>query len=194
MARERSFSEPEVLQRAADVFSTHGYGATSVAMLCEATGLGKQSLYNAFGDKQALYLKSVDCAVGRFGAAVAAMKAAPDGRAALQSFFDGLVHVCASGEPALKSCIVTTGLLESVDDPALRLSLQAKWQATHELLRGTIERGQKDGSVRNAAPSAELADLLMSLMSGLRVTARVDDSRARLQRSADLAMAMLDHS
>jgi TetR/AcrR family transcriptional repressor of nem operon len=194
MARERSFSEPKVLQRAADVFSTHGYGATSVAMLCEATGLGKQSLYNAFGDKQALYLKSLDCAAGRFGAAVAGMQAAPSGRAALQHFFDGLVAVCASGEPALRSCIVTTGLLESVDDPSLRMSLQAKWQATHELLRAAVERGQKDGSVRNPAPSAELADLLISFMSGLRVTARVDATPARLQRTADLAMALLDHS
>ena len=192
MARDRNFSEAEVLERAADVFSTHGYGATSVAMLCEATGLGKQSLYNTFGDKQALYLKAVDCAVGKFGAAVAGMRAADTGRAALHVFFSGLVEVCASGAPALQSCIVTTGLLETADDPELRLSLRAKWQASHELLRGAVERGQKDGSIANPAPSAGLADLLMSLMSGLRVTARVDDSRARLQATVDLAMKLLD--
>ena len=45
MSRERSFDEAEVLERAADAFSVHGYAGTSVAILAAATGLGKQSLY-----------------------------------------------------------------------------------------------------------------------------------------------------
>ncbi len=192
MSKNRSFYEADVLQRATDAFSIHGYGATSMSMLCEATGLGKQSLYNAFGNKQALYLKAVDCAVGKFVEAVRSMQAARDGREELALFFRGLVAVCASGAPELRSCIVTAGLLESVEDPAVRSSLQARWRATHELLRRAVERGQQDGSVRNKAPSARLADLLMSLTSGLRVVARVDDSRERLQQIADLGMKVLD--
>jgi TetR/AcrR family transcriptional regulator, transcriptional repressor for nem operon len=45
-----------VLDRLTNAFSTYGYGGTSMALLQEATGLGKQSLYNTFGDKQAMYL------------------------------------------------------------------------------------------------------------------------------------------
>jgi TetR/AcrR family transcriptional repressor of nem operon len=60
MPRERCFSEPEVLDRLTDVFSTHGYAGTSLALLQEATGLGKQSLYNTFGDKQSMYLQAID--------------------------------------------------------------------------------------------------------------------------------------
>jgi TetR/AcrR family transcriptional repressor of nem operon len=79
-----------------------------------------------------------------------------------------------------------------MDDPLIMQTLRAKWVASHEVLRAAVERGQKDGSVRNPAPSAALADLLLALMAGLRVHARADFGAARLQRTVDLALAALD--
>jgi TetR/AcrR family transcriptional regulator, transcriptional repressor for nem operon len=193
MPRERSFSPPEVLDRVADAFTAHGYGGTSMAVLTDVTGLGKQSLYNGFGDKQALYLQAVDCAVARFGGVAAAMQAAKTGRAAIEAFFEHLVGLCASGDPTRRNCIVSAGLMEGIDDAVVQLALRAKWQATHELLRAALERGQRDASIRSRAPSAALADLLMSVMSGLRVTAHVDAAPARLQSAVTLALEVLDH-
>ena len=44
-----------MLDRAALVFWRHGFEATSIQDLEEATGLGRGSLYNSFGDKAALF-------------------------------------------------------------------------------------------------------------------------------------------
>jgi TetR/AcrR family transcriptional regulator, transcriptional repressor for nem operon len=192
MSRERGFSEPEALNRLTDVFSAHGYASTSLALLQEATGLGKQSLYNTFGDKQSMYLQAIDCAVQRAAHRVAAMQAAENGRAALALYFDALVQSCASADPADKSCIVTSGLLEGVDEAPLALALTSRWHATHELLRSTLERGQRDGSIANQAPSAELAELLVALVGGLRVAARAGRSRMQMERLVALALAVLD--
>ena len=192
MARERQFSEAVVLGEAADLFTSHGYQGTSLAMLLEATGLGKQSLYNSFGDKRALYLKALDCSVARYQAVQAQMQSAASGRAALQCFFEHVLGKCDSAEAADRSCIVAAGLLEAVDDALIMQTLRAKWGASHEMLRAAVERGQKDASVRNPAPSAALADLLLALVAGLRVNARADFGAARLQRTVDLALAVLD--
>ena len=192
MARERQFSEAVVLGEAADLFTSHGYQGTSLAMLLEATGLGKQSLYNSFGDKRALYLKALDCSVARYQAVQAQMQSAASGRAALQCFFEHVLGKCDSAEAADKSCIVAAGLLEAVDDALIMQTLRAKWGASHEMLRAAVERGQKDASVRNPAPSAALADVLLALVAGLRVNARADFGAARLQRTVDLALAVLD--
>ncbi|MBX3643799.1 MAG: TetR/AcrR family transcriptional regulator [Rubrivivax sp.] len=192
MAREKQFNEAAVLEEVADLFTSHGYQGTSLAMLLDATGLGKQSLYNCFGDKRALYLKSLDCATARYHAVHAQMQAAPSGRVAVQRFFDHVIGKCDSAEAADKSCIVAAGLLEAVDDPLVAQTLRAKWAASHEMLRAAVERGQKDGSVRNAAPSAALADLLLALMAGLRVNARADFGAARQRRAVDLALSVLD--
>lgn len=194
MPRERHFSEPEVLDRLTDVFSTHGYTGTSLALLQEATGLGKQSLYNVFGDKQSMYLQAIDCAVQRAAQTVAAMQAAEHGRAALVRYFESIVQSCASPDPASKSCIVTSGLLEGVDEAPLAWALTSRWQATHELLRAAVERGQRDGSIVNATPSAELAELLIALTSGLRVAARAGRSQAQMQGLVALALGVLDRA
>lgn len=194
MSREKQFSEAVVLEDVADVFSSHGYQGTSLAMLLDATGLGKQSLYNSFGDKRALYLKSVECSVARYKAVESRMQAGPTGRAALAMYFDHVIGKCDSADPADKSCIVAAGLLEGVDDPLIVQTLRAKWAGSHEMLRAAVERGQKDGSIRNRAPSAALADLLLAVTAGLRVNARAEFGKARLQRTVELALAVLDDS
>jgi TetR/AcrR family transcriptional regulator, transcriptional repressor for nem operon len=192
MAREKQFSEVQVLDEVADLFTAHGYQGTSLAMLLDATGLGKQSLYNCFGDKRALYLKSIDCSSARYQAVNAQMQATVTGRAAVELFFNHVVGKCDSEEAAHRSCIVASGLLEAVDDALIVQTLRAKWAASHEMLRAAVERGQKDGSIHNPAPSATLADLLLALMAGLRVNARAEFGADRLQRSVDLALAVLD--
>ena len=194
MAREKQFSDAEVLESAADLFASHGYQGTSLAMLLDATGLGKQSLYNSFGDKRELYLKAVDCAAARYSAIRATMAQASSGRAAAAAFFDQLVGNCSSRDPARKSCIVSAGLLEGIEDEVVAHRLREKWSGTHELLRTAVERGQKDGSIRNSTASAELADLLLSVMGGLRVSARAEFEGARLKRTVTLALSLLDHN
>ena len=60
MARPRKFDESDVVAAARDEFWTRGYAATSVDDLTAATGLGKGSLYGAFGDKHGLFLRALD--------------------------------------------------------------------------------------------------------------------------------------
>src|ERR1700755_1326863 len=60
MPRPRKFDESDVVAAARDEFWTRGYAATSVDDLTAATGLGKGSLYGAFGDKHGLYLRALD--------------------------------------------------------------------------------------------------------------------------------------
>src|SRR5690242_13414285 len=60
MARPREFDEQAVLDAAQRAFRTHGYAGTSLQQLTGATGLGKGSLYAAFGDKRGLYLRVLD--------------------------------------------------------------------------------------------------------------------------------------
>lgn len=192
MPRDKTFSEAEAAGQAAAVFAAHGYLGTSLAQLEAATGLGRQSLYNAFGDKAALYRRAVDEATARIAPLARRMQAAPTGRAAVEDFFAALRDDCLSGEPARARCIVTCGLLEGLDDAA-HAHLEHKWLATHELLRAQVERGQRDGSIRSLQPSALLADRLMLLLGGLRVMARIRPASDRVASAIEHARSLLDH-
>jgi TetR/AcrR family transcriptional regulator, transcriptional repressor for nem operon len=192
VSRSKSFSPAATLQQVAEVFVERGYDGTSLAQLEAASGLGKQSLYNTFGDKKAMYLGAVECATSRWAGVQALMQSAPNGRQALQRFFDHLVQDCASGDAQRQSCIVSAGLLEGIDDDDIRQRLQGKWNDTHALLRSALARGQADRSVASAAKPQELADHLMTVMSGLRVMARTRPGAARLKRVMAQALSVLD--
>jgi TetR/AcrR family transcriptional regulator, transcriptional repressor for nem operon len=196
MSRPRAFIDHDVRDRVADVFTAHGYHGTSLAMLTEASGLGKQSLYNAFGDKQALYLQALDCVGERWAVTAAKLAQAKSGRAAVNVFFDDVLQVCTSADASVHSCIVSAGLLEAIDDAVVAERLRQKWCSTESLLRQCIERGRHDGSIRKDVPAADLARLLMTLMSGLRVTARATarttpDAR-QLKATLRLALQVLE--
>ena len=59
MARLREFDEVKALSAIEQVFWAQGFEGTSYADLTSASGLGKGSLYAAFGNKEALYVRSL---------------------------------------------------------------------------------------------------------------------------------------
>jgi TetR/AcrR family transcriptional repressor of nem operon len=60
MARPREFDREEALARATRVFWAKGYASSSTEDLLAAMNIGRQSLYNAFGDKRKLYLEALE--------------------------------------------------------------------------------------------------------------------------------------
>lgn len=191
MPRPRQFDEAVALQRLAEVFSRHGYEGTSTAMLVEATGLGKQSLYNAFGDKRAMYSRAVDAAVAGMAPLAHAVRSADSGREAVAALFDDLVRRCRA-HGAEQHCIVSQGLLEGGADAGIDAQLCTKWASTRELLRAAVARGQRDGSIANPQPAGVLADMLMSLQTGARVMARANAGPRRVAAAVAAALSLLD--
>ena len=59
MARSKEFDEERALAAAVDVFWRQGYENTSLEALMREMGIARQSLYDTFGDKRALYLKAM---------------------------------------------------------------------------------------------------------------------------------------
>ncbi|MEA5464334.1 TetR/AcrR family transcriptional regulator [Leptothoe sp. PORK10 BA2] len=57
MARLREFDTDEVMEAVINAFWERDYEATSLADLMAVTGLQKDSIYKAFGDKRSLFLK-----------------------------------------------------------------------------------------------------------------------------------------
>lgn len=60
MAGRKQFDVDEALRGAMHVFWRWGYSESSIDRLVEGTGLGRSSLYGTFGDKSALFRKSLE--------------------------------------------------------------------------------------------------------------------------------------
>jgi len=60
MARPKEFDQEKALRKAIRLFSQQGFAATSTDDLMRVMEVGRQSMYDTFGDKRALFLKALE--------------------------------------------------------------------------------------------------------------------------------------
>lgn len=192
MGRHRAFEEEAVLDAAVECFWRRGYGATSVRDLAAHMKLGGASLYNAFGDKRALFARALQHYLDRSSRRrMAQLDAAADPLVALHVFFADLIT--ASLADRRGGCLLVNSAMEVAPfDAELGKDIRAGLKEIEDGFRRTVERAQREGSVRSCEPSEDLARRLLSAVISTRVLARVADDRALLESIAHSALPPLD--
>lgn len=191
MARPRSFDEERVLHAVRDQFWDAGYAATSLEDLMRVSGLGKGSLYGAFGDKHKLFLRAlqsyVDDSHGYLREALAADSRALD---ALRM----LVMAPAadpSGVAARRGCLMANSTCELANaDPEVLAQAHRTYERTATLIADCVARAQHDGDVPADADPVALARALLAAQQGLVFMGRTGMDPETL---AATARSLADH-
>lgn len=183
MARTREFDEDEALDAAMKVFWDAGYDGASMDMLTSALGIGKPSLYAAFGNKRQLYTRAVERYVATVGGRLHEALEREDFHDAIRAFWD----IYAKGE---NGCfLVQSGLACSTPDVTEETATRRK--ATEALLAKRITRAKKDGQLADDTKVADLARYVASVAYGLSVQSRNGASVLERSRVADFALRAL---
>ena len=181
MARPREFDEDTVLDTAMQRFWNNGYEATSMRDLAEHTGTTTPSLYNAFGDKRAIYRLVLDRYVRLALETCSAIFGSGDPPLrALERYFDATVEeVLADG--LHKGCfVVNTALEVASHDEDFRDVVTEVFDEIQRHVRDCVAAGQRDGSILTSQPPADIARLALGIILGLRVLARTNPNRELL--------------
>ena len=111
MARMKEFDRDVVLERAMNFFWEQGYEAASMRDLLDAMEIGRQSLYDTFGDKHSLFLASLAhyYEIG-IGSVVAELSAPDGGLAAIEEYFDGMARRMTT--KPYRSCLLINSAIE----------------------------------------------------------------------------------
>jgi hypothetical protein len=70
--------------------------------------------------------------------------------------------------------------------------LRQAWTEFSNLIESTVERGQRDGSIRRDVPAAMLRELLTTLFPGIRVAGRAQPDSRSLRTTVDWALRLLE--
>ena len=189
MARPREFDVDAALESAMQTFWAKGYEATSIDDLCESTGLGRSSLYAAFGDKRELYLRALDRYEEDAATRVATALAGPlPIRKSIAAFLGRIIDDIVSG-PGRRGCFIgncaaelSHGDREAVNQ--VRRSLARVEKVFCEALTRAKARGEIDAKSEVTA----LARFFTAGIQGLRLVGKANPDRKVLD---DIAMVML---
>lgn len=187
MARPREFNTDAALDDAIDVFREHGFEGSSAQMLVDAMGIGRQSLYAAFGDKWQLYC----AAVRRYGLGECAQHFG-----ALQSSARGIEGIAAMlhrvVETADQPCL---GVSSTYEFGASRPDLEQIHTLLGKSLRGAIvarvHDAQSEGDIAPSLDAEATAEFLIANIAGIRVAGRGGADPAALASLADMALRAL---
>jgi TetR/AcrR family transcriptional repressor of nem operon len=193
MARPRNFDERSVLQAARHQFMSTGYTATSIDELMAATGLGKGSLYGAFGDKHRLFLRIFDDYCTDSIDAVRESLTGPDSEAheRIRRHVMGVVAATIADTDHL-GCLLARGTAElAAQDPAVATTALRTIQTLEDLLTGCVEQAQRHGDIGPGMDARTLAGLLLAVVRGVEALGKAGKDGASLQRIGEAALAVL---
>jgi TetR/AcrR family transcriptional repressor of nem operon len=187
MARPKEFDQEKALRNAVRLFSQQGFAATSTDELMRCMNIGRQSMYDTFGDKRALFLRalelyvtesvqSVGVELDRNGSALSAV------RNALVSFAErkdlsspeGCMGLNAIGEFGQRDVDVT------------RITRNAARIQRQNLMK-VFARARMQGEVDADADLEGMADFFESTLAGIRIAAKAGKSREALRKVAAFA-------
>ena len=192
MARPRAFDEDSVLTAAREQFWATGYAGTSMDAIAAATGLGKGSLYGAFGGKQELFRRVFDdhctATIGWTN-----QQLSGDDEQAFERLTAYLLgHASACAERRQHGCLVAKATAELTEhDEVVSARSLVTFESVQMTLTAGLEACQRNGDIDPAADAQQLAGLLLTVHRGVEALGKAGTDGSTLRGITETALACL---
>ncbi|MBI2514275.1 MAG: TetR/AcrR family transcriptional regulator [Opitutae bacterium] len=192
MPRAKEFDEAEVLDQALELFRARGFKHTSFNDLVEELGVSRQSLYDTYGDKQALYHAALKRYLTR---GLDGMRRKLEGdqpvREGFAELFDAMIEgQCSNGS---SGCLMVNSMVElSPHDPDTRALAQEHARTLEGLFASRLSAAQRRGDLAKSKDPVALARFLYHTLLGLAVASRALGDKESLRQTVRLALQALD--
>ena len=191
MARRKEFDRDFAVERAMSVFWSKGYAATSTDDLLHAMKIGRQSMYDTFGDKKRLYLESLERYQQESVAGhIERLRSAASPLAGVEALLVGLV---SSNETRRRmGCMGVNAVSEfgNTDIELVKLRTRSS-RMLHKALIERLRAAQDAGEIGRAVEIEDAVRFVGMTMLGLQVAARAGESIQALRKAASFAIAGL---
>ncbi|MEV0598821.1 TetR/AcrR family transcriptional regulator [Streptomyces sp. NPDC050315] len=196
MARPRTFDEERALTGAMRLFWEKGYEAASTQDLCEATGLGRSSIYNTFTSKHALFVRALAHYLDTMTANQTAIleDASQPPLARLRNLFSSVIDTEEANrhERLGIGCLGVNSSVElSRRDAEAAGLLQRDLERRLGGLQDVITSGQQAGEISRVRTAREFALFINATIAGMRVSAQSGLDRSALEAIADTVLSAL---
>ncbi|GAB4539093.1 MAG: TetR/AcrR family transcriptional regulator [Pleurocapsa sp.] len=173
MAGVKQFNQEFVLDKAMEVFWQKGYEGTSVQDLTKATGLGRGSLYGAFGDKEQLFIKVLDRYADKFQAEIVEQLNNPDPYQALEGMFEVMIERMSNPKYP-RGCLNTnTSVGISGKSEMIERKIAERLGGLESAIYSVLRKAQSSGKLSSQKDIRALARFLVGVSQGMAVLNKI---------------------
>ncbi|WP_020652979.1 TetR/AcrR family transcriptional regulator [Massilia niastensis] len=191
MARTKVFDPRLALEAAMEVFWEKGYEASSTDDLLTAMKIGRQSMYDTFGDKKQLYLAALEHYIDtggvemrrRFGGALTPLQA-------IQEFL--METAQAGARDRARGCMAVNAASDFGEQDADVCALVTRaGEVTEGVLARLLAQAKERGEVAPGLDVAAAASYIHTTIRGMRTSAKAGVGAGLLSATAGFVMAAL---
>jgi AcrR family transcriptional regulator len=190
--RPRQYDRDAVLGSAVDLFSTQGFDATSLDDLSAAMSMTRPSIYNAFGDKESVYLAALDHFVEGMRLATAkVLSTESDLATALTKAYHGALDVYFLNDPARGCFVFCTAPVEALTHASIQRRMNDVLGEIDALFEGKFREAQKSGQFPSDASPKSAAKLAHAVLHSLAIRSRAGESKRSLHQMVKYSVGQL---
>lgn len=190
MGRVKQFDEQVVLNKAMQVFWEKGYEKTSMQDLVDHMGIHRRSIYDTFGDKHELFLKSLDCYEFRLNQIInQQVKQDMTIKEKLETLF---LSVSSVNNESPKGCLIVNSAAElSLLDEPIKKKIQELFDKSEMYLYQLLVEAMNKGEISKNKNLQELANYLHNAWVGIRVLAKTTNDQTKLHSIVKTTLSII---
>lgn len=193
MPWQKNYDEIKVLEKAMRAFWAHGYEATSMNDLVQATGINRGSIYAAFPNKHELFMRALKHYDQVYRADhLQHITEQHEPLEAIIAVFESAARKPADSNTPWGCLLVNTALELSPHDPEVSEFVDRSLQSVEKFFFSRIEAAKQAQTIDSKINSDSTAKALLSLFLGLRVLTRAHPRQATIDAVICQARMMLE--
>ncbi len=189
---DKQFNPDEALGKAMELFWANGFTATGMTELQEQMGIGRKSLYDTFGNKRQLFIKSLQLYSDNVVRELfKQLKKEGSPLANVRRLMRTIQR--QHSKPDSKGCLLGVNMAHfRSDDAEMADVLRRHIKAVEDAYYKAFKRAQEAGELDSNTDIRDLARLFMGIHQGLALIGRVQVAPAVPRSIVNAALAMLD--
>lgn len=194
MARNKEFNEDVVLAKAMELFWNKGYNATSAQDIVETLGINRSSLYNTYGDKYQLFIRSLRLYQSINTDIMENLVAqTTNPLQTLEDIFRALISNSKDpADPLSKGCfMVNTAIELAPHDAHIEEIVKENMAIAANTFLSLLKKAQSEGQISNALDALPFSRFLANSVNGIRVAARVKMPKNEIEDIVKTTLATL---
>lgn len=190
--RPKVFDREAALDKAMTLFWQHGYEATSLSDLVEATGAKAPTLYAEFVNKEGLFRAVLDRYIARFATKHEAQLFCEDKSVeeALRDYFCAVATCFTSKDTPAGCFMINTSAALAASSKEIAHTLKSRHAMQEKTLCEFLTQRRLRGEIPEGKPIDELAQFLNCILQGMSISAREGASYETLMKIADTTLRL----
>jgi TetR/AcrR family transcriptional regulator, transcriptional repressor for nem operon len=192
MPKVKLFNETEALENAKNVFWQKGFNATSMQDLVSGMQISRQSLYDTYGNKEALFLQCLNKYQQESNNNVCQnLNYTGNLKQTLLNFFNAIVDDIV-GDKTQKGCFMLNTLIEVVpENKAAKTVVKKNYDKLEAELINLFDKAKQKEKYSSVFNANELATHFITLLHGMRLIGKIKKDKQSLQKMVEMGMVVI---